>query len=367
MTLLGPDDTVSNTYRVERFLGEGAFAEVYRVRHRFLGRQAMKVLKTPGMGISEIEDLLQEAVILSQIGHPNIIRVFDANILEIASGTYGYFTMEYVAGGSLEQHWKSYGMRFMPVPSSVEIVVQACRGIATAHAADPPIVHRDIKPQNIMVGYEADGLRVRVSDFGLAKHANPLTLMVSARGTRCFKSPETFLDGQQDSRAGDTWALGCTLYLLLTDRLPFLQANDGEIFDSSLFGRPLVLPSQLNLDVDEQLEGMVLRSLALLPGDRYPTAQQMLEDLRTWMPTKRQTKRTSRGDAQGSSKLFGPAEVHPDRESASQIASEALELARQPGKLGEAADRMEEALNRWPEFREQYEYQIRLWRKGILS
>jgi len=367
MTLLGPDDTVGNVYRVERFLGEGAFAEVYRVRHRFLGRQAMKVLKTPGMGISEIEGLLQEAVILSQIGHPNIIRVFDANILQIASGTYGYFTMEYVAGGSLEQHWKSYGMRLMPAGTSVEIVVQACRGIATAHAAVPPIVHRDIKPQNIMVGYEADGLRVRVSDFGLAKHANPLTLMVSARGTRCFKAPETFVDAQKDSRAGDTWALGCTLYLLLTDRLPFFQAGDGEIFDGSLFQRPLMPPSHLNVDVDERLEGIVLRSLGLQPGDRYPTAHEMLEDLQTWVPAKRTPKKAPRVEARTSSKQFGPAEIHPDKELASQMAREALDLARQPGKLAEAADLMEEALNRWPDLREQYEYQIKLWRRGILS
>jgi len=367
MTLLVPDDTISNTYRVERFLGEGAFAEVYRVRHRFLGRQAMKVLKTPGMSISEIEDLLQEAVILSQIGHPNIIRVFDANILQLPSGTFGFFTMEYVAGGSLEQHWKSYGMRLMPVETSVGIVVQACRGIATAHAAAPPIVHRDIKPQNIMVGYEADGLRVRVSDFGLAKHANPLTLMVSARGTRCFKAPETFQDPQHDSRAGDTWALGCTLYLLLTDRLPFLRADGSELFDGTLFDQPLVPPGEFNLDVDEELERIVLRSLAIEPGDRYSTAQEMLEDLRGWAPSKKAAKHGARGGVQASSKTFGPAEIHPDEELAGKMAREALDLARQPGKLAEAADRMEEALNRWPELREKYAYQIKLWRKGILS
>src|SRR5438046_8985320 len=94
MRLLEEGQTVRDTYEVERFLGEGAFAEVYRVKHRFLGRQAMKVFKRVGMNLEEIHEMLGEAILLSRIGHPNIVRVFDANVLEAAQGTYGYFTME---------------------------------------------------------------------------------------------------------------------------------------------------------------------------------------------------------------------------------------------------------------------------------
>src|SRR5215471_6692482 len=107
MALLVDGQIVRETYEVERFLGEGAFAEVYRVRHRFLGRQAMKVFKRVGMSVKEIEAMLGEAIMLSKIGHPNIVRVFDANVLETASGLCGYFTMENVAGGSLEKFWHS--------------------------------------------------------------------------------------------------------------------------------------------------------------------------------------------------------------------------------------------------------------------
>jgi serine/threonine protein kinase len=231
MGLLEENQIIAAKYEVERFLGEGAFAEVYRVRHRFFGRQAMKILKLTGITKDEVEDVLAEAILLSRLEHPNIIRVFDADTTATSRGVCGFFTMEYVAGGSLEQFWRSHGAQFVPVETVVEIMKQCCRGLAVAHGEQPPIVHRDIKPQNILVGHDASGLRVRVSDFGLAKHVNPLTLLASARGTRFFKGPEALVDYQSDSCAGDVWALGSTMYLLLTDRLPFAVASDSDILD----------------------------------------------------------------------------------------------------------------------------------------
>ena len=116
----------------------------------------------------------------------------------------------------------------MPLETSVDLIRQVCRGIAQAHREKPPVIHRDIKPQNILVGYEADGLRARVSDFGLAKKVNPLTLLATAAGTLAFKPPEAFADRKGDSCAGDVRAIGTTFYLLLTDRLPFeMPANIG--------------------------------------------------------------------------------------------------------------------------------------------
>ena len=102
---------VRDTYEVERFLGEGAFAEVYRVRHRFLGRQAMKVFKRVGMNLDEIQDMLGEAILLTHLKHPNIVSVSDANVFETRNGTCGYFTMEHVPGGSLDKFWRSHGPR----------------------------------------------------------------------------------------------------------------------------------------------------------------------------------------------------------------------------------------------------------------
>jgi len=357
---------IRGTYEVERLLGEGAFGEVYRVRHRFLGRQAMKVFKAVGMSEEENEGLLAEARLLSAIGHPNIVRVFDANLLETPQGACGFFTMEYVAGGSLEQFWQSHGSTFVPLATTVEVILQACRGLAVAHLETPPVVHRDIKPQNLLVGYDATGIRVRVSDFGLAKRVNPLTLMASARGTRCFKSPEAFKDWNSDSCAGDVWALGCSLYLLLTDRLPFPQAADASFGDSRPFQEPPIPPSRLNILVDPVLERITLRALAVDPRNRYANARELLQELERWQPDagSDKDKRRLESSADDSKTALGSVAAVSER-TARDMARKALALARGSGRLAEAADLMEEAFNKWPELRDEYEYQLKLWRRGI--
>src|SRR5438477_3580779 len=150
MRLLEEGQTVRDTYEVERFLGEGAFAEVYRVRHRYLGRQALKLFKMAGLSAPEVDEMLGEAVLLSRIHHPNIVRVFDANTIDIDGQLYGYFTMEHIAGGSLDRFWRSYGTQFIPVATVVDLIRQVCRGLAAAHGQDPHIIHRDITPQNVL-------------------------------------------------------------------------------------------------------------------------------------------------------------------------------------------------------------------------
>ncbi len=360
--LLHEGQTIRDTYEVERFLGSGAFAEVYRVRHRFLGRQAMKVFKLPGMTVAETEQMLAEAVMLSRIGHPNIVRVFEANVIDTSAGVSGFFTMEYVAGGTLDHFWRSFGAMLMPVETAVEVLCQACRGLAVAHGEQPPIVHRDIKPQNLLVGYETEGLRVRVSDFGLAKRVNPLTLLASAKGTRSFKAPEVFRDLQSDSCAGDVWALGCSLYLLLTDRLPYPDAAT-ILGPSGISEAQLILPSRLNLQVDGALDQIVSRALAVWPEARYPSAQELLQDLLRWRPSPAVPPPQPSSSFDAEKTALGP--ISPLSEaSARQKVSQATQLARENGRLSEAADLLEEALNLWPDLRDQYAYQLRLWRQG---
>ena len=367
MNLLEPGQRVGSTYEVERFLGEGAFAEVYRVKHRFLGRQAMKLLKAPGMDISNVEKMLTEAVILSRLGHPNIVRVFNADVIELHGETYGFFTMEYIAGGSLEQFWRSFGTRYMPVGTAVEIARQICRGLAVAHTEKPPIVHRDIKPQNALVGYEGDGLRVRISDFGLAKRANPLTLLVSARGTLPFKAPEAFKDYQGDSCAGDVWAVGVTMYLLLTDKYPFDIPEDIGTMNPRCFDKAVVLPSRFNVFVDSKLDNIVLRAVSPDPKGRYQTSVELLRDLETWRPDAGLPRSTlpSRQSGSTSKTALGPHSPAEEQGARSKV-KEAIRLARETGRLNEAADLLEEALNKGPDLRPEYESQVKLWRKGIL-
>lgn len=367
MALLDEGTTIRSTYEVERLLGEGAFAEVYRVKHRFLGRQAMKVFKTPGLSREDADQMLHEAILLSRIGHPHIIRVFDADMVETAYGECAYITMEYVAGGTLEDFWKSHGVTFVPVDTAVDLLRQVCRGLSVAHATRPPIVHRDLKPQNILVGYDVGGLRARISDFGLAKHANPMTLLVSAQGTRRFKAPEVFRDPMSDSCAGDIWALGCVLYLLLTDRLPYASLDDWELEQFDFTTNKLVPPSRLNHRVNAGLDTIVMRALAVDPTQRHPTAQHLLMELDAWRPTPPRAA-PSTTDAESSS--FGKSALgsrtSPDERGATIMADQALSLAQVPGKLIEAADLMEEALKKSPSLRDRFEYQIQIWRRGMI-
>ncbi|MEX2409836.1 MAG: serine/threonine-protein kinase [Candidatus Paceibacterota bacterium] len=365
MAILSEGQKVNETYEVERFLGEGAFAEVYRVKHRFLGRQAMKVFKTLGMTIDEIETMLGEALLLSQIGHPNIVRVFDANISKSKKGDFGYFTMEYVAGGSLDKFWQSYGNRIIPIEDTVQIIKQICLGLSVAHSEDPPLVHRDIKPQNILIGYDASGIRARVSDFGLAKHVNPLTLLASAKGTIIFKSPEVFKNSKSDSCSGDVWAIGCILYLLITDRLPFAEITESEFFEYANFETPITPPSRLNLSVNMLLEKITLKAIEIDPLKRYRNAMDLLKDLNRWKQTKAKTNQKDITSVGKTTKSALGEHTPMDETKAAELFKQAMDVSKFSNKLNEAADMLEQAFLKWPEYKEKYEYLAKLWRKGI--
>lgn len=365
MAILAEGQKINETYEVERFLGEGAFAEVYRVKHRFLGRQAMKVFKTLGMTINEIEEMLGEALLLSQIGHPNIVRVFDANVSKSKKGDIGFFTMEYVAGGSLDKFWQSYGNRIIPIEDTVHIVKQICLGLSVAHSENPPLIHRDIKPQNILVGYDAQGIRARVSDFGLAKQVNPLTLLASAKGTKIFKSPEVFKNNKSDSCSGDVWAIGCILYLLLTDRLPFAEITESEFFEYANFKTPITPPSRLNFSVNTLLEKITLKALEIEPLKRYLNAMELLKDLNRWKPTKINRHEEANSSYGQTTKSALGEHTPMDESKAVELFFKAMEISKFSNKLNEAADMLEQAFLKWPEYKEKYEYLAKLWRKGI--
>lgn len=359
---------------MERFLGEGAFAEVYRVRHRFLGRQAMKVFKRPVASAAEVESLLSEAILLSRIGHPNIVRVFDANVAETPDGLRGFFTMENVAGGTLDSFLRSQPKR-LPVETAVDLARQICRGLAVAHSESPPIIHRDIKPQNILVGYEATGLRARISDFGLAKQVNPLTLLASAAGTLAFKPPEVFEDAKADSAAGDIYAIGVTMYLMLTDEFPFPLPNDLSLISPHDFDKTPRPPEELNLDVDSALGDIVLRCLRRDPSQRPQDAPSLLSALETWTPSANAYSPASMPSSSPSAENGeigrqgtpgdGRSVSPDDREKALALSKEAVRMAREDARLADAADMMEEAFSMFPALRDKYASRVRLWRAGV--
>jgi serine/threonine-protein kinase len=274
--------------------------------------------------------------------------------------------MEYVPGGSLDKFWCSHGNQLVPVDTAVDLLKQVCRGIAQAHGEKPPIIHRDIKPQNVLVGYEADGLRARVSDFGLARKVNPLTLLATAAGTLAFKPPEAFSQRKGDSPAADVWALGVTLYLLLTDQLPYQVDPDLGWSNKAAFEKDPATPSSWNLEVDAGLEKIVLRCMEKNPARRYQTAKDLLDALDNWKrPAAYHTSSSRRAPSSEASKSVLGAHSPADLEAAHRIVRTALKKAKEDGHLFQAADLMEEAFNKSPSLRSKYADQVRLWRCGI--
>ncbi|MEV4996485.1 serine/threonine-protein kinase [Streptomyces niveus] len=381
MTLLVSGDRVSDTLVIDRSLGEGAFAEVHRVRHEYLGWQAMKLFKRVASK-EETVRMLDEARLLSTLGHPNIVRVFDANTVRTPEGVRGFFTMEYVAGGSLERLAAAH-KSMVPRDLVAEVVTQIASGLAVAHDQDPPIVHRDVTMANVLVGYDGTGMRVRVSDFGLAKRADPFTHLASAQGTYAFMAPEV-MRNQGYSCASDVWSVGVIAYLLLTNRFPFHQG--GEEFSSFSFGRfnrSLLPPSSYNDEVDAELDRIVLAMLELDPQNRPATAQVLGDALRERAEA---MAGAGAGDAADDS-VGGPAASagsvglsgtagsagsakaavnRPPTQRARRLAEEALELARSPGELDRAADLMEEAVNLSPYLRDLHLSKLTLWRRGVM-
>jgi serine/threonine-protein kinase len=272
--------------------------------------------------------------------------------------------MEHVPGGSLDKFWRSHGGQFVPIETTIDLIKQICRGISQAHREKPPIIHRDIKPQNILVGYEADGLRARVSDFGLAKKVNPLTLLASTAGTPAFKPPEAFANRKGDSCASDVWSIGATLYLLLTDKLPF-EMPEGVTWGSKiLFDKPPVLPSEINPDVNRALDTIVMKTLERQADNRYPTAKELLSALETWKPAIHEPAPKQKTLSSEPSKAVLGMPTPPDEGIAKDLAQKAFK-ARQTGRLAEAADLMEEAFNKSPELRQKYAHQVKMWRCGV--
>jgi serine/threonine-protein kinase len=324
----------------------------------------MKVFKTTGATLPETERDIEEALLLSRIKHPNIVEVFDANVLQTRKGQFGYFTMTYMPGGSLERYWRSFGAELMPVEQVVETARQACRGLAVAHSSRPPIVHRDIKPQNILVGFGADGFCVRLSDFGLAKAVNPLTLLASAKGTLGFKPPESIEN--VDSCAADVWGIGTTLYLLLTDEMPFPMLGERDVADASRFLRPIHPPRIYNVGIDAGLESIIFRCLAASAGDRYADANELLRDLEKWKPGRHPLGTSVSQSGRKYKTAMAERSPHDLKGEAQNAFREAIRIARDPTKLMSAADLLEEAISKDPALRARYESQLQLWRKGIM-
>ena len=258
-------------YEVVRKLGSGGFADVFLANDRLLGRQvALKVLSSRYAHDEQfVERFRREASSAAGLNHPNIVQIYDRGEAE---GTY-YIAMEYLEGRSL----KEIIVKYAPLSPEllVSISVQIVEALRFAHRRD--VIHRDIKPQNIIIDSEG---RVKVTDFGIARagSASTMTEAGSILGTAHYFSPEQ-AQGHPVEAASDLYSLGVVMYEMATGGLPFDGENPVSIAMKHVHDLPAT-PRSINPLIPENLEAVILRSLGKRPVDRYLTAQAMLDDLR---------------------------------------------------------------------------------------
>jgi eukaryotic-like serine/threonine-protein kinase len=257
-------------YRVERLLGHGGMASVYLAHDAELDRPvAVKVLTDALAGEDELRQrFLREGRTAAALSHPNVVSVFDAG----EEDGRPYIVMEYVAGETLADTLAQRGP--LPPEEAVDLALQACAGLAQAHASG--LVHRDVKPQNLLIG---EGATVKVADFGIARaaEATQLTATGTILGTAAYLAPEQAA-GEPVTPATDVYALGAVLYELLTGRVPHDTRSLGDLARRQA-GEPATPPSDLTPGIPPAVEDVVMRALARLPEHRPPTAGDLAADL----------------------------------------------------------------------------------------
>lgn len=266
-------------YTLEELIGEGGMGQVYRARHALLKRPtAVKVLKPQQNTPEMLARFEQEVQLSSQLRHPNTIEIWDYG--RTADGVF-YYAMEYIDGLNLAQVVALAGP--LPAARVVHILRQICGSLREAHELG--LLHRDIKPQNIMLccrGGEADV--VKVLDFGLAKQlqANPLTEATSTSvlvGTPLYMSPERLLDPHAVDERSDLYSVGAVGFKLLTGEDVF-SGDDARSLLAQILEMPAPRPSQrVDSPLPEELDNLIASCLLKRPTDRPRSAASLLQAL----------------------------------------------------------------------------------------
>jgi eukaryotic-like serine/threonine-protein kinase len=261
---------LNGRYEIESVLGQGGMAKVFRGTDNVLGRTvAIKVLSPQFTDDAQfVARFRREAQAAAALNHPNIVGVFDTG----SQGDVHFIVMEYVEGRSLRDVIRSEGP-LLP-QRAAEIADSVARALETAHEAG--MVHRDIKPGNIMLTPDGE---VKVMDFGIARTStgDTLTQTAAVLGTASYLSPEQ-AQGQPVDPRSDLYSLGCVLYEMVTGRPPFTGDSPVAIAYKHVRDDPAA-PSRINPDVPADLEAVILKSMAKNPANRYQSAAELRQDL----------------------------------------------------------------------------------------
>lgn len=273
--------TLNNRYRIVRLIGQGGFGAVYRAWD--LSVNLPVALKENLDGSAEAQRQFQrEAAVMARLRHPNLPRVTDYFSLP---GQGQYLVMDFVEGQSLAELLQQRGAPF-GAAEALSWVEQVCAALEYLHHLTPPIIHRDVKPQNVIITPEG---RAMLVDFGISKLFDPqlLTTMGAKAVTPGYSPPEQYGNAITDVRA-DVYAMGATLYSLLTAQDP------PESVDLVLGHAQLTPPRQLNGQVSGALEKVVLQAMAPTTGKRYQSIAELQMALRRLPPNSGRPKSLAR-------------------------------------------------------------------------
>lgn len=263
---------INDRYEIIRSIGEGGMANVYLAHDIILNRDvAVKILRGDLANDEKfVRRFQREAISASSLNHPNIVEMYDVGEDD---GKY-FIVMEYIEGKTLKSLIKRRGA--LTLPEVIDIMLQLTSGIAHAH--ESYIIHRDIKPQNVMI--LEDGT-VKITDFGIAMalNSNELTQTNSVMGSVHYLPPEQ-ANGTGATIKSDIYSLGILMFELLTGKLPFKGENAVEIAIKQMRDS---IPSvvEMNEDIPQSIENVILRACAKNPKNRYNSALEMHEDIKT--------------------------------------------------------------------------------------
>lgn len=269
---------INDRYQIIKSIGEGGMANVYLAYDTILDRNvAVKVLRGDLASDEKfVRRFQREALSASSLSHPNIVEVYDVGE---DNGSY-YMVMEYIEGKHLKELIKKRGK--LTLSEVIDIMSQICDGLAVAH--DSYIIHRDIKPQNIMI---LDSGLVKITDFGIAMALNStqLTQTNSVMGSVHYLPPEQ-ASGKGSTMQSDIYSMGILMYELLTGTLPFRGENAVEIALKQL-KEPIPNLKEKLPDIPNSIVNIVRRATAKNPKNRYADAREMLDDIKTAMDDSR--------------------------------------------------------------------------------
>ena len=283
ITILSKGEFVNSTYDVQFFIGEGAFGEVYRVKHKFLETQVLKVFKEDYVKGTDLAIVTAEAKILSKLTHQNIVRVFETNSFIKGDKTFYYITMGFVSGETLNQLLTRKIK--LPIELAVRIVIDILSGLKYVQEQKNKIVHRDLNPDNILLSYDKDIPTALISDFGLAQSIDQLSKISGAAGRYLYFAPECFLGTYLPT--SDIFSVGIILYKMITGMHPweydidFSENSKDEIATKIISKRreKVTPPSFHNPESNDDLDKIILKSLEKDIEKRYSTASEFLVDI----------------------------------------------------------------------------------------